>query len=87
MEIKIPAKFTLDELLAATQTQEPMEGWYTAGEWASHFDVGRARMLRILKDGKAAGLVQAGHAYRLAVDDVRRRVSVYAFVLEGQEED
>jgi hypothetical protein len=86
VEIRIPANFTLDELLAATGTQEVMEGWYTAGEWAEHFGVGRQRMLRILKDGKAAGLVQAGKAYRLAVDDVRRRVSVYAFVLDKQED-
>ena len=89
MEIKIPAQFTLDDLLALTGRNEIMEGWYTAREWAAHFGVSVTKMRNLLRAALQDGLAESGFAFRVAMDGISRQVSVYAFKAadEAQEAD
>jgi len=64
MNIHIPADFTLNELQAfidGQQTAEPPEGYYTAEEWADHFEIYITKMRGILKRAKAGGLLDMMH--------------------------
>jgi len=90
MNIHIPADFTLNELQAfidGQQTAEPPEGYYTAEEWADHFEIYITKMRGILKRAKAGGLLDMMHVYREALDGKPYKVPVYALQSKDQISD
>lgn len=81
MKIHIPADFTLNELQAfieGKEAAEPPEGYYTAQEWADHFDISITRMRKILNQAKDKGLLDMIYARRKTLDEKSGRVPVYA---------
>jgi len=81
MNIHIPADFTLNELQAfidGQETAEPPEGYYTAEEWASHFEIYITKMRKILRRAKDKELLDMTHIYREALDGKPYKVAVYA---------
>ena len=89
MKIHIPADFTLDELQAFIEgeRQEAIEGYYTAEEWAEHFNVHIKRMRKILKRAKERGFLDMVRVNRFALDNKTYPVPVYALKKVSNEED
>lgn len=83
MIVNVPPSFTLDELLAHLRAEEPelAEGYYSAAEWASRFDVSLKRMRDVLREAKAQGKLLCKRTLRERVDGTRGMVPLYAFDL------
>ena len=83
MIVPVPASFTLNELLGYLEAQkdkgEPVEGYMTSREWARQFGVTETRIMNLLYEAKAAGILLVSKAERPSVDDMVRKVPVYAF--------
>jgi hypothetical protein len=80
MEVHIPADFTLDELRAFIEgeREESVEGYYTAKEWAEHFEVPIKRMRELLTRAKLKGLLDMKRLSRPSLDEKMHQVPAYA---------
>lgn len=88
MKIHIPADFTLAELrafIAGEADEAPMEGYYTAREWAKHLGINVGLMRELLNEAKGQGLLQKAGAKRETLDGRPYTAIVYA--LQGKSED
>jgi hypothetical protein len=85
MNVQIPSRFTLDELLSHLREQEGMEGFFTAAEWADHFGISVRAMRPILSDAKAAGKLRVSQARRETLDGRNALTPVYSFDLENDD--
>lgn len=81
----IPASFTLNDLMAHLREEASLEGFYTSSEWAAHLGVTGARMNQLLKEAKAAGILQVSKAPRERLDGVISPSPVYRFDVEVEE--
>ena len=82
MNVSVPTNFTLNELLAYLETQRDKgqdEGYLTSREWARKFGVSVTKIADILIEAKEAKILLVSKAERPCVDDVVRKVPVYAF--------
>ncbi len=89
MNIHIPADFTLAELRAFIEGEEKAvpEGFYTAREWAKHFDIDLTSMRELLKQAKKQGLLQMTWIRRKTLDERTCRVPVYALQSKSEDPD
>ena len=78
----IPASFTLNDLLAHLRETEGPEDFFTLAEWRAHLGLTEQRMRTLMKDAKAAGLLEISKARRERLDGVMTPVPVYRFNLE-----
>lgn len=78
----IPARFTLNDLLAHLRETEGPEDFFTLVEWRAHLGLTEMRMRSLMKDAKAAGLLDVSRARRERLDGVMTPVPVYRFNLE-----
>ena len=83
----IPAGFTLDDLMAHLREEESPEGFYTLKEWAGHFECSHAKILKLLQEAKAMGVLQIVRLPRERLDGVMTLVPGYRFDVEEGDED
>lgn len=87
MKIHIPADFTLHELQAFIEGEraEAVEGYYTAEEWAEHFDINVKKMRKLLKQAKERGLLNMIRVERPTLDNKMHLVPTYALMKKEEE--
>jgi hypothetical protein len=79
----IYSDITLTQIRSALERgdDETVAGFRTTKEWAERFSLSIADMRSLLAKVKAAGLLATRIDYRMSIDDKRRLVPVYAFIL------
>lgn len=82
---RIPANFTLGELMAYLRTEPDLDGYKSTREWAQYFEIREDKMRLVLKEAMGAGLLLRDKAMREAMDGRIAPVPVYAFDLGDEE--
>ena len=83
----IPATFTLSDLMAYLREEESPEGFFTPREWAGHFECSQAKILTLMREAKAMGVLEMKRLPRERLDGVVTQVPGYRFDVEGSDED
>ena len=83
----IPASFTLDDLMAHLREEESPEGFFTLKEWAEHFECTDMKILKLMHEARAMGVLEITRLKRERLDGVMTRVPGYRFDVEESDED
>lgn len=77
---RVPATFTLDELLAHLRDDEQApDGYWTAQEWADHFGLSAGTMRKLIREADERGVLKRSLAPRQRIDLRFVRQTVYKF--------
>ncbi len=83
MNVKVPASFTLDQLMAhlriETACGKPSSGFYTTRQWAKQFGIGVNRMRVLMSEAKESGALKMEMIRRERLDGKPCLVAAYAF--------
>jgi hypothetical protein len=86
MNLKVPASFTLDQLVAHLQGEapggQPSQGFYTVSQWAEQFGIGAKRIREFIAEAKRVGAVKLETVRHERIDGKPCFVTAYAFDLD-----
>ncbi len=84
-EVKVQARFTLEQLLRALATESEgrdLSEYHSVTEWCALLGTWDRNMWRIMREAKARGILEHARVRRPALDGSLRWTNLYAFDLK-----
>lgn len=84
MNVKVPAGFTLDQLLEQLRSRpEDAPGFKTLHEWGDELGVSYRAMIALAQQAQKAGLLKVTKVVRVRLDGVQTWVPAYHFEVKA----